>query len=58
MSLQDLELASLNRGANLAKVIEHELGRWVEQEAIGLIARWMMENRDKLHLLALEETDV
>lgn len=55
VSLQDLELASLNRGANLAKVVQHELSRWVEQTAIALVVRWMMENREKLHLLAVKE---
>lgn len=46
--MQDLELAALNRSANLSKVVKHELDLWVEQAAIAMVARWMLENRDKL----------
>lgn len=46
MSLQDLELASLNRSANLSKALRREIEAWIEQEAIALLARWMIENRD------------
>jgi hypothetical protein len=48
MSLQDLELAALNRSANLSKVLKHELDLWVEQMAAAMIARWMMDNREAL----------
>ena len=46
--MQDLELAALNRSANLSKVVKHELDLWIEQAAIAMVARWMIENRDKL----------
>jgi hypothetical protein len=48
LSLQDLELAALNRSANLSKVLKHELDLWIEQMAAAMIARWIMENREAL----------
>jgi hypothetical protein len=45
-SLEDLELASLNRSANLSKILKRELDAWVEQLASAIVARWMMENRE------------
>ncbi len=48
ISLQDLELAALNRSANLSKVLKHELDLWVEQVAAAMLARWMMDNREAL----------
>jgi hypothetical protein len=47
-SLQDLELAAQNRGANLSKAIRAELEAWVEQVATAMLARWFIENRDRL----------
>ena len=47
-SLQDLELASLNRSANLGKAVKSELQMWIEQCAAAMLARWMIENREAL----------
>lgn len=47
-SLQDLELASLNRSANLGKAVKSELQMWIEQCAAAMLARWMIENRETL----------
>lgn len=48
MSLQDLELAALNRSANLGKTVKSELEQWIEQCAAAMLARWMIENREAL----------
>lgn len=48
MSLQDLELASLNRSDKLGKQVRIMLEEWIEQKAAAELARWMIENRDKL----------
>lgn len=47
-SIQDLELAALNRSSNLGKGVKGELELWVEQTAAAMLARWMIENRDAL----------
>lgn len=47
-SLEDLELNSLNRAANLSKAARTELDEWVEQLAQAKLARWLMENRHAL----------
>src|SRR5437588_12650803 len=47
-SLEDLELAALNRRANLAKAVRYELEQWIEQSAAVMVARWMVENREAL----------
>ncbi|GAC1632816.1 MAG: hypothetical protein NVS9B14_06530 [Candidatus Acidiferrum sp.] len=47
-SLQDLELAALNRSANLSRALKRELDSWVEQTAAAMLARWMIENREAL----------
>lgn len=47
-SLEDLELASLNRSANLSKTLKRELDTWVEQVASAAVARWVIENRERL----------
>lgn len=46
--LQDLELASRNRSANLSKALKAEIDLWIEEMAIALLARWMRENREAL----------
>ena len=48
ISLQDLELAALNRRANLSRAILSELDQWVEQSATAMLARWMIEKREEL----------
>jgi hypothetical protein len=45
-SLEDLELAALNRAANLLKGIKVELHALSEQTATAMLARWMLENRE------------
>jgi hypothetical protein len=47
-SLQDLQLAALARSANLAKAVKSEIDQWVEQLAVAMLARWMMEHRETL----------
>ena len=47
-SLQDLELAALNRSANLGKAVRSELQQWIEQSAAAMLARWMIEHREEL----------
>lgn len=47
-SLQDLELAALNRSANLGKAVRSELEQWIAQCATAMLARWMIENREHL----------
>lgn len=48
ISLEDLELASLNRADSLGKQIRQNLDHWVEQRAAAAVARWMIEHRDEL----------
>jgi hypothetical protein len=47
-SLHDLEVASLNRASNLGKAIREEMFAWAEQCAAAMMARWMIENRERL----------
>jgi hypothetical protein len=47
-SLQDLELAALNRSSNLGKGVKAELEQWVEQKAIAMLARWLIQHREAL----------
>ena len=47
-SLEDLELAALNRANNLVKGIKAELHALSEQTAAAMLARWMLENRESL----------
>lgn len=47
-ALEDLELASLNRAANLGKAIRAEVETLAEQAATAMLARWMIENRETL----------
>ena len=56
-SLQDLELAALNRSSNLGKAAKEEIQQWIEQSAVAMLARWMMSNRDALRE-ALQATEI
>lgn len=47
-SLENLELSSLNRAANLSKTLKLEMDEWIEQAATAMMARWMIENRAEL----------
>ena len=44
-TLAELELAALNRRANLGKAVRYELEQWIEQSAAAMLVRWMIENR-------------
>lgn len=57
-SLRDLELASLNLSANLAKGLRREIDLYVEQVAVAMVARWMIENRQRLLAPALTPKQV
>lgn len=47
-SLQDFELASLNRRANLSRAVMIEIDQWIEESARAMLARWMLTYREKL----------
>lgn len=47
-SLEDAELAELNRSNNFAKAMRVELEAWIEASASAMVTRWMMDNREKL----------
>lgn len=47
-SLEDAELAELNRSNNLAKGIRVEHEAMVEAIAAAMVLRWMMDNREVL----------
>lgn len=54
VSLQDLEIASLNRSANLSKTLRVELEAWVAQEASAMLARWFIEHREAMMRVTVE----
>jgi hypothetical protein len=47
-SLQDLELASLNRSANCLRAAKEEWYEAVAQREMAGVARWLIEHRDEL----------
>jgi hypothetical protein len=47
-SLEDAELAELNRSSNFAKAMRVEMDAWVEACAAAMVTRWMMDNREAL----------
>jgi hypothetical protein len=47
-SLEDLELAALNRAANLMKQIKAELAVLVEETATARLSRFLRENREEI----------
>ncbi len=47
-SLEDAELAELNRSNNFAKSIRVEHDAWVEAIACAMLYRWFMENREAI----------
>lgn len=57
-SLQEVELAALNRSANLSKAVKHELDLWVEKEAEAMLARWFLDNREALLQAALKRIEL
>lgn len=57
-SLQEVELAALNRSANLSKAVKQELDLWVEKEAEAMLARWFLDNREALLQAALKRIEL
>lgn len=52
ITLQDLELAALNRSSNLRKVVHRDLDVWIEHQVTAIVVRWFMENREELRQFA------
>lgn len=46
-SLQSYELSRLAHAANLRKEISALLDQWVEENACAMIARWLIEQRER-----------
>jgi hypothetical protein len=46
-SLQSYELTRLSHAANLRKEIGTLLDQWLEENSSAMLARWLMEQRDK-----------
>ena len=47
-SLEDAELAELNRSNNFAKAIRVEHDAWIEALACAMLYRWFMDNREAI----------
>jgi len=48
ISLQSYELTRLSHAANLRKEIGTLLDQWLEENACAMLARWLMERRERL----------
>lgn len=46
-SLQSFELSRLDHAANLRKEIAALLDQWLEENAAAMLARWLMEQRER-----------
>jgi len=46
-SLQSYELSRLGHVANLRKEIAALVDQWVEENSAAMLARWLMENRER-----------
>jgi len=46
-SLQSYELTRLSHAANLRKEISALLDQWLEENASAMLARWLMEQRER-----------
>jgi hypothetical protein len=46
-SLQSYELTRLSHAANLRKEINALLDQWLEENASAMLARWLMEQRER-----------
>ena len=46
-SLQSYELSRLGHAANLRKEVAPMLDQWVEEIAAAMLARWLMEHRER-----------
>jgi len=49
-SLQSYELSRLNHAANLRKEIGALLDLWIEENSAAMLARWLMEQRERPHV--------
>jgi hypothetical protein len=47
ISLQSYELSRLGHAANLRKEITALLDQWLEENASAMLARWLMEQRER-----------
>ncbi len=56
-SLQDLELASLNRSANCLKTAKAEWEQSVTQRECAGVARWLLEHREEIKATARRTVD-
>jgi hypothetical protein len=54
-SLQSYELTRLSHAANLRKEIGTLLDQWLEENACAMLARWLMEQRERPATHALSE---
>ena len=55
-SLQSYELSRLGHAANLRKEVAPMLDQWVEEIAAAMLARWVMEHRER-ELAAATDSD-
>jgi hypothetical protein len=46
-SLQSFELSRLDHAANLRKEISALIEQWMEENAAAMLARWLMEQRER-----------
>ncbi len=46
-SLQSYELSRLSHAANLRKEITALVDQWVEENSSAMLARWLIENRER-----------
>jgi hypothetical protein len=53
-TLESIELARLNRAADLRKEIHEVIDECIEAEAEARMARWLIENRTDRHARAVE----
>jgi hypothetical protein len=56
-SLQSFELSRLNHAANLRNEITALMDQWLEETAEAMLARWLLENRDRLRGAETAEPD-
>jgi hypothetical protein len=57
-SLQSYELSRLSHAANLRKEIFQLLESWIDENSAALLARWLMEHRQRPAAAVTEESDV
>lgn len=57
-SLQNFELAKLNRAANLRREIAALIDQWLQESSEALLARYMIDHQDSLRESALSPQDL